>query len=124
MPTVMRIVVVLAANAIGLLLAAIALDKVSIGWAPFLIAVAIFTVVELIAFPILRSLSEKYADGLSIFVALAVTYLGLLVTDVISDGLDIEGVLTWILATLIVWAITAIAELILRKVLVKEPARS
>ena len=44
-------------------------------------------------------------------VALVSTYVVLLVTDLVSDGLQIEGVTTWILATLIVWLATMLYAL-------------
>ena len=52
--------------------------------------------------------------------------VALLITDILSDGLDIEGVGTWILATLIVWVCTMVATLILQKVFRPErgPARA
>ena len=46
-------------------------------------------------------------------VALIATFVALLVTDLVSDGLDIEGVGTWIAATVIVWLASLLAAFIL-----------
>jgi uncharacterized membrane protein YvlD (DUF360 family) len=46
-------------------------------------------------------------------VALIATFVALLITDVLSDGLDIEGVGTWIAATVIVWLASLLAAFIL-----------
>ena len=42
-------------------------------------------------------------------VGLASTFVALLLTNLISSGLAIKGVGTWILATLIVWVVTMLA---------------
>ena len=52
--------------------------------------------------------------------SLVTTFLALLVTDLLSDGLDIEGALTWVLATVIVWLGTLLAGVILVRLFVKD----
>ena len=47
------------------------------------------------------------------------TFLALAITDMVSSGLDITGILTWILATLIVWLVTLIGMVLIPFVLVK-----
>jgi hypothetical protein len=49
---------------------------------------------------------------------LLATFLGLLITTSVSGGLKIEGVKTWLLATLIVWLAALLADLILPVLLV------
>jgi uncharacterized membrane protein YvlD (DUF360 family) len=46
-------------------------------------------------------------------VSLIATFVALLVTDLLSDGLSIEGVGTWIAATAIVWVASLLAAFIL-----------
>jgi uncharacterized membrane protein YvlD (DUF360 family) len=48
------------------------------------------------------------------------TFVGLLITSVVSDGLTIDGVKTWVLATMIVWLAALLAALILPVLLVKK----
>jgi len=48
------------------------------------------------------------------------TFVGLLVTTLISDGLQINGATTWLLATLVVWLAALLADLILPVLLVKK----
>ena len=52
-------------------------------------------------------------------IALVTTFVGLLVTDIVSSGLSISGATTWILATLIVWLGALIAGILLPLVLFK-----
>jgi hypothetical protein len=101
--TVISLAILLAANAIGLIIAAVVLDKVELDWTAFIFALIIFTIVEAIAVPGIGKVAESKAPAISSGVALIATFVALLITDILSDGLDIEGVGTWILATLIVW---------------------
>ena len=48
------------------------------------------------------------------------TFLALLITDLLSDGLSIEGASTWLLATVIVWLGTLLAGVILLRLFVDE----
>jgi Flp pilus assembly protein TadB len=43
----------------------------------------------------------------------------LLITDLLLDGLDIEGVTTWVLASLIVWIGAVLANLLLGRWLLR-----
>jgi putative membrane protein len=105
--------VALAANAVGLLVAAGILDGMHLSASGFVLAVVIFTVVVALLLPLpRRRLRQRGALALG-GVALLATLVSLIVTDVVSDGLDVEGVGTWIGATVIVWLVALVAELIL-----------
>ena len=52
--------------------------------------------------------------------ALIATLIGLVVTVAVSDGLSISGALTWVLATVIVWAAALVAGLVLPAIFVKK----
>jgi putative membrane protein len=113
----------LAANAVGLAMAAFILDDMTIGVVSFVVAVAIFTTVEVIAQPLMTSLAVKHAQYLTGGTALITTFLGLLITNLITDGLTISGVSTWIAATVIVWLAALIAALILPVILAKRAVK-
>jgi len=112
----------LLANGIGLLVAAWVLDGMTIDAASFVIALLIFTVAEVVLEPLLRQVAMKSAQALMGSIALIITYVGLLVTDLFSDGLQITGLSTWVLATIIVWLAALLAELLLPLILVKRTA--
>ncbi len=78
-----------------------------------MIAVLIFTAVEMLVEPFLRQMTLDGARALRGSVALVATFIGLVITDVLSTGLHIQGVSTWIFATVVVWLATLIAGLIL-----------
>ena len=108
-----RSLLALAGNAIGLIVAALILDGMEIDATSFIMAVLIFTVVMVLFQPFivvqLRRLGSAALGG----VALIATLVALIVTDLISDGLNISGVGTWIAATVIVWVVSLVAVFLL-----------
>lgn len=102
----------LAASAIGLLVASLVFDKFEISAVSFPIVVVVFTVVALLVRPLTRMVFRRKAGRAYFTATLAATFLTLLIADLLSDGLQIEGAGTWILSTLIVWGTTAAADLV------------
>ena len=114
--------VYLAANAVGLLVANALLDDVSIEGGAFVIAVVIFTVVEVVIQPLITQIAMRHSRALLGSSALLATFVGLVVTTLVSDGLAIHGALSWVLATVIVWAAALVAGLVLPALFVKRAA--
>ena len=108
-----RSILALLANAIGLLVAALLLDKFSINVISFVIATAIFTLSIVILSPLLMKIAFKHVRVLMGGVSLVTTFIGLIITNLISDGIRIQGMLTWVEATVIVWAFSLIATIVL-----------
>jgi uncharacterized membrane protein YvlD (DUF360 family) len=109
---VVRILVALVANAVGLLVASAILDGVHVNAGSFIVAVVIFTVIYALMQPFLISQFRQNRAALG-GVALIATLVSLIVTDLLSDGFSIDGVGTWIAATFIVWLGALLAALIL-----------
>ncbi|NOD32313.1 MULTISPECIES: hypothetical protein [Ruegeria] len=110
----------LAGNAIGLLLASLILSGFAIKPISFIVVVIVFTVVQLIAEPLILKLGEKKAPALKGGIALIVTFVGLLVTDLITAGLTVGGVANLLGATLLVWLGALIASVVLPIYVFKE----
>lgn len=110
----------LIANAIGLLLASWILDGFDIDLWGFVIAVAIFTAAKFILDPLLTKMAIKYVTVLRGGVALVTTFVGLLLTTLLTSGLSITGITTWVLATLIVWLCGVLAAIVLPLFLFKK----
>ena len=119
-----RTVVELVANAIGLLVATWLLQGVTPSASGFLIGVAVFTVAQFILAPLVFKLSFKYVRALTGGIALVTTFVGLLVTTWLTDGLKITGFSTWVIATLVVWVFGVIAVLVLPLVIFKKTLAS
>lgn len=110
----------LGANALGLIVAAIVLDKVTVSATGFVIAVVIFTIVYALAQPFLTQMAVTKAPALRGGVALVATLIGLILTSLISSGLSISGALTWVEATVIVGIIALIGAWLLPIIFVKK----
>ncbi|MBO9434001.1 hypothetical protein J7394_07280 [Ruegeria sp. R13_0] len=110
----------LAGNAIGLLLASLILNGFAIKPISFIVVVLVFTVVQVIAEPLILKLGEKKAPALKGGIALIVTFVGLLVTDLIASGLTVGGVSNLLAATLLVWLGALIASVVLPIYVFKE----
>jgi uncharacterized membrane protein YvlD (DUF360 family) len=119
-----RLVLAIAGDAIGLIVAAIALDKMDIDGAAFVIAVLIFTVLTAVLEPVVGKFTAGQGAALQGGSAVITTFLGLLVTALISDGLSIDGAGTWVIATVLVWVITLIAGTLLPRLLLKDASPS
>lgn len=122
-PWLLRTICAAVANAITLAVAAALFDKVEINAVTFVVAVAIFTLAALAVKPTAERLAGRYAQGVTWLAGLATTYVALLATDILSDGLEIEGVGTWIMATVIVWLGTLVYDLVDDKVIVAVGSR-
>ncbi len=107
------ILALLVGNAIGLLLAAILLPEFAIQPISFIVVVIVFTLVQWIAEPLILKLGEKRAPAIKGGIALIVTFVGLLLTDLITNGLTVGGISNLLAATLLVWLGALIASIVL-----------
>ena len=117
------VLVRLAANAVGLLVATAVLPRMTVSGVAFFTAVAIFTVVEVVADPLLTKISLTSLPVLRGGVALVTTLVGLIFTTALSDGLHISGLGTWAAATVVVWLAALVATLVLPLLFVKKAWR-
>ena len=111
------IIVALVTSAVALFIAAAVLSDFKISTLTFPILVVEFAAILLVARAAIETLVDKNAHVFSSFVGLIGAFSALLLTDLISDGLSIEGLQTWILATLIVWGGMILADLLLGRAL-------
>ena len=108
-----RTAVMLLANAVGLLVAALILDGMNVDATSFIEAVVIFTVVFALMTPFTANQLRKRQSAALGGVALIATLISLIITDLISDGFSIDGIGTWVVAAVIVWAASLLAAFIL-----------
>ena len=115
-----RVGIALLGAAIGLIVAAIVLgDDMSLDGPAFVLALVIFVVLTAVLEPLIEKIGDEHVSIIAMFSSLITTFLALLITELVSDGLTISGATTWILATLIVWACTALATWILLRMFIK-----
>ncbi len=108
-----RICLQLLANAVGLLIAAAWLDGFSVDALSFIVVVIIFTLIEVVASPLILKIALTNVPSLVGGIALVTTLVGLVLTSVLTNGLHITGLSTWIYATIIIWVCSLVASLVL-----------
>ena len=108
----------LAGIAVGLLLSSAVLDKFSLDATALLEATLVFWVVHLIVgFVALKVLVREPSLALAGLLALASTIVSLIIVNAIVNGLHVNGLQTYVLATAIVWLATAISDTIGRRMI-------
>ena len=111
-----KLAIFFGSSAIGLLVASLSLRGFRMTFWGFLVAVVVFSVAQSIVAPLVAKLIEKYAASAISLVGIISAFLALLVATLFTGGLRISDVGTWVLATLLVWIIPAIATMLLPKV--------
>jgi len=106
-------VIALLANAVALLVGAIVLPKMSLNASGYITAVLLFTVIAVAIEPLIRQSAMRSSPALLGSSSLVATLISLVLTAVIGDGLSISGLVTWVLATVLVWLVALGARLLL-----------
>lgn len=112
---IVRLGIALAGNAVGLIVASLVFDGFDIDVTSFIVALVIFTITLALMTPFLASALRRNRSSSAALggVSLIATFVALLITDLLSDGLSISGIGTWIGATVIVWLGSLLAVFIL-----------
>ena len=108
-----RAAIFLGTAALGLLIAWWLLPGFHIDWTGFLVAMLVFALAQSLLSPLITKLASRHAPEVLGGVGLVSTFLALLLATVIANGLRLDGLLTWVLATLIVWLVTAVGTWLL-----------
>ena len=115
-----RAAIFFGSSAIGLLVAAWLVPGVTVRPLGFIIAVVIFTVAQAILAPFFLKMASRYASAFLGGIGLVSTLAALILASVLSSGLSIQGIGSWVAATVVVWLVTAIATLLLPMLIVKK----
>ncbi|MCC2316032.1 phage holin family protein [Cellulomonas xiejunii] len=115
----LRALVFLAAAALGLLAAAGVVDGVEVSTSGFVVTVVVFALAQSVLSPVVMKLTDRYAKAFLGGVGLLSTFVALVVATLVTDGLRIRGVTAWVLATLVVWLVTALGTFLLPFVLLR-----
>ena len=114
-------VIYILANAVALFVTSLVLGASFIlTFKGFVVATLLLSVVEALAGPLITRMSERRFPALSGSVALITTFVGLWITTVAVGGMEIHGLSTWLLATILVWAIALIASFFIAKYLIEQ----
>ncbi|CAA0133699.1 Uncharacterised protein [Mycolicibacterium vanbaalenii] len=116
-----RIAVFLGSSALGLLAADFLVPGVSVPLWGFVTAVVIFTVAQAILAPFFLKMATRYASAFLGGIGLVSTFVALLLASLLSNGLSIRGIGSWIAATVVVWLVTAVATAVLPMLVLRDP---
>lgn len=108
-----RAAIFLVTAALGLLIAAWILPDFHIEWGGFLVATVVFAIAQSVLAPFIFNLARKYASAILGGIGLVSTFVALFIATLFPGGIRIEGAVTWVLATLIVWIVTALGGWVL-----------
>ena len=116
----LRTLIFLGSAALGLFVAHLLLDDFALSISGFIVAVVVFALAQSIVAPIAESFARNRVPALVGGIGVISTFLALLIATLLADGLAISGAATWILGTLIVWLVTALATSLLPLLLIKD----
>jgi hypothetical protein len=116
----LRAVVFLASWAIGLLLAGWVVPGVSLSVPGFSVAVVLFAVTQVVLSVSILRLRHLYASLLLGGTGLALTIVALILASILTHGLTIDGVASWLATTVLVWLITTIGAITLSELLIRD----
>ena len=85
----------------------------------FLVSLGFFTLAYIILDPLVLKISIKYIPAIRGGVAFMTTLLVLILTNIFTSGLTIDGITAWIIAPLIIWLSTVLAGILLPLVMFK-----
>lgn len=117
---VARLVLNILANAVGLIVASAMLDSFSIHGVAFVFAVLVFSLTTTVLGPLVTSIAIKNASFLIGGTALVTSFVGLFITNIFSHGISMTGLSAWILAPVIIWLFSLVANLFLPLVIFKK----
>ena len=108
-----RLLIAFASNGVGLIVGALVLDGMKLNATGFVVSVVIYTVLFAFLQPFLVAMLRRSPAPVLGGVALIATLVSLIVTTIVTDGLSIDGVGTWVAATIIVWLASVLAAFVL-----------
>lgn len=116
----LRTAVFLGSSAIGLLVAAWLIPGVTVRISGFIVAVVVFAVAQAILAPFAAKMVRRYASAFLGGIGLVSTLAALILASVLTRGLSIVGLRSWVLATVVVWAVTAAATVVLPMLVLRD----
>ncbi|WFR73653.1 phage holin family protein [Prescottella defluvii] len=114
-----RSAVFLGSAAIGILAAVWLVSGVSVTASGFITAVVLFAVAQSVLSPFILKVATRNAPAFVGGIGLVSTFVALVIASAFG-GLSISGWSTWILATIVVWLVTALATVLLPMLLIRD----
>jgi hypothetical protein len=119
-----RAIVLLGSWAIGLLVAAWVVPGVSFSLSAFVVAVVMFSVAQTMLLLLIVKLPHAYASLLLGGFGLVLTIVALSIASLVTHGLTIRGLASWLATTVVVWLVTTVGAISLPELFARDEARS
>jgi Mycobacterial 4 TMS phage holin, superfamily IV len=120
----LRAVVLLGSWAVGLLVAAWVVPGVSMSLSGFVVAVVVFSVAQAILSLLILKLPHWYASLLLGGIGLVLTIVALSLASLLTHGLTIRGIASWVATTVVVWLVTTVGAISLPELFARDEASS
>jgi len=115
-----NILFIVLGNALGLIAASLLLAGFGLSMQGFVTSVIVFTVAQGLLSPFVLKMAIKYAPAFRGGIALITVLVALLVTVLLTHGIQLADLTTWLLAPLVIWISTVIAGIVLPMLLFKK----
>ncbi|MGV3731885.1 MAG: phage holin family protein [Microcella sp.] len=116
---IVRLAIYLGTAALALFIASLILPGFRLSVSGFLIAIGVFALAQSILTPFIVNMARKYAPAVLGGIGLVSTFVALLIASFFPGGITITGIDTWVLASLVVWLITALGGWLLPLLLLR-----
>ena len=103
-----RLAIYLATVVLALLVASWILPGFALSLSGFIVAVGVFALAQSILTPFIVNMARKHAPAVLGGIGLVSALVALILASVFPGGITITGIDMWVLASLIVWLITAL----------------
>lgn len=103
-----RLAIYLGTAALALFVASLLLPGFDLSVSGFLVAIGVFALAQSILTPFIVNMARKYAPAVLGGIGLVSTFVALLIASFFPGGITITGIDTWVLASLVVWLVTAL----------------
>ena len=108
---------------VGLLFAGLLVPGMGVGLRGFIIAVVVFTIAQSVLTPLVTGIARRFSPPLVGGVGVLSTGLALWIASSMEGGITFTSSTGWLLATLIVWLVTALGSWLLPLWLLKKTVR-
>ncbi len=116
----LNLVVYFLAALIALIVADLVLSGLSIsGGINYVVTAGIFALIQAVLSPLISNSTQKSAPMFTGGVGIISAFVALFITNLLRQGMSIDGLGTWIAAAVIIWLVGALAAFLLPFVIVK-----
>lgn len=108
---------------VGLLLAGLVVPGMGVGPSGFIVAVVVFTLAQSLLTPLVTRIARRFSPPLVGGVGVLSSGVALAIASSMQGGITLQSPTAWILATLVVWLVTALGSWLLPLWLLKKTVR-